>query len=97
MQIRIRIILSIIAPLLVTSCATTRYVPENEYLLKKYKITVTQSKSIQPATLTPYIKQRPNTTIFLGWKALLNIYSFSPKSESRWAIFKRDRRSACDF
>ena len=89
-----RTILTIAVLLLLTSCSTTRYVPKDEYLLKKYEITVTPPKSLAPSTLTSYIRQQPNIAIFGGWKFLLWVYNMSPKSESRWAKFLKETGQA---
>ena len=66
----IRIIFAITVLSIVISCSATRYVPKDEYLLKKYEITVSPKEHITPATLSSYIIQRPNTTPFFGWKVL---------------------------
>ena len=91
---RIRLFFISIISYFLASCSTTRYVPEEEYLLKKYEITVTPQKSITTTTASSYIKQRPNTTFFLGWKILLAIYNISPKSESKWAKFLKETGEA---
>ena len=72
------------------SCSSTRYVPQEQYLLKKYEISVAPQKPISSATLTPYLKQRPNATIFFGWKFLLGLYNISPDSDSKLAKFLKE-------
>src|SRR5690606_17508220 len=69
--------------------AATRYVPEGEYLLKKNTVEVVPKKIVPVSSLTPYIRQKPNTSIVFGWKAFLNIYSLSPEKDNGWSRFLR--------
>ena len=71
--------------LLVSSCGTTRYIPEGEHLLRKYNIDIQPEKSLPAASLQHYLRQSPNSSIFFGWKPLLGIYNISPRSESAWS------------
>jgi len=70
---------------LLGSCSATRYVPEGEYLLKKYKIKVAPQKDIPPAALLSYVRQRPNAPVLLGWRFL-----FSKEARESLAIFDAD-------
>ncbi|MFA5767979.1 MAG: BamA/TamA family outer membrane protein [Bacteroidales bacterium] len=84
--------ISVIALLLnfmLSGCAATRYVPEEEYLLKKNTVEVVPKKIVPVSSLTPYIRQKPNTSIVFGWKAFLNIYSLSPDKDNGWSRFLR--------
>ncbi len=70
-----------------SSCKTTKYVPDNQYLLVKSEILV-DNKSITKNELKTYRKQRPNTRIFGFWRFHLGMYNLSsPKKED--GIFKR--------
>lgn len=75
--------------LLLPGCATTRYVPEGEFLLRKNTVKVVPDKVEPPSSLEPYIRQKPNTAIVFGWKAFLNIYSLSPDRDTGWSRFLR--------
>ena len=91
-MIRTTLIFTII--LFATSCSTIRYVPKDEYLLAKYEISVNPQTTISPSTLTSYLKQQPNATLFFGWKMLLHIYSLSPKSEGKLSALLRSAGEA---
>ena len=69
----------------VSSCGTTRYVPQGEHLLRKYNINIEPEKQVSAASLQHYLRQSPNSSVFLGWKPLLGIYNISPRSESAWS------------
>ena len=45
--------------LLLPGCATTRYVPEGEFLLRKNTVKVVPDKVVPPSSLEPYIRQNP--------------------------------------
>lgn len=77
----------ILLVVLFSSCRTTRYVPDNQYLLLKSKILV-DNNSINKTELKTYQKQRPNTKILGFWRFHLGLYNLSnPKTED--GIFKR--------
>ena len=86
-----RISLFCIILTLLTSCGTTRYVPDGEYLLKKYEI---RGQGIPPSTLSSYVRQRPNSSVFPGWKIKLGVYNMSPRTNSRWATFLKENGEA---
>ncbi len=67
---------------LASSCRVTKYVPENEYLLKKYELKG-EGKKINKEELSSYVKQKPNKRI-LGLKFHLGVYSLSKKGKDNW-------------
>jgi outer membrane protein assembly factor BamA len=75
-------ILIIIASSLLFSCRSTKYVPENQYLLKNYKIGV-DNKKIKTKELDNFVRQRPNKRI-LGVRFFLGLYNLSNKDKTRW-------------
>ncbi|MCD7899191.1 MAG: BamA/TamA family outer membrane protein [Bacteroides sp.] len=68
---------------LLTSCSTTKFVPENSYLLDAVKIQ-TDNKDIKPSSLQPYIRQNPNGKWFSLVKTQLHIYSLSGRDSTNW-------------
>lgn len=81
-------ILLIVLP--AVSCSTTRTLSEGEYRLTKNTITVTNSDSFNPGSLSQYVKQEPNGSFLFGWNPFVNIYNWADKDdESGWARFCR--------
>ena len=75
-------ILIFIASSLLFSCKATKYVPENQHLLKKYKIEV-DNKKVKKGELDNFVRQRPNKKI-LGIRFFLGLYNLSNKDKNRW-------------
>jgi len=71
----------------ISSCSTVKYVPDNQYLLSKSKISV-DNKSINKIELKSYLKQRPNTRILGFWRFHLGLYNLSGKKTEE-GILKR--------
>src|SRR6056297_2078825 len=57
------------------SCSSTRHLPEEEYLLKRYKIK-SDNKNIEKSEIKKYIRQKPNQR-FLGLSFPLFLYNLS--------------------
>jgi len=64
---------------LLSSCNTTKFIPENRYLLDKAHIQVTDTKDVDPTDLRSYLRQTPNSEILGFWKLQLQIYNTAPK------------------
>jgi len=71
-------IVATLLAVVLTSCRTTKYVPDNQYLLLKSKISV-DNKSINKIELKTYLKQKPNTKILGFWRFHLGLYNLSDK------------------
>jgi hypothetical protein len=67
---------------MVTSCRSTKYVPEGETLLDETHIIINK-EDIKKSELLPYVKQKPNKRIF-GTKFHLAIYNLSNINKDRW-------------
>ncbi len=63
------------------SCRTTKYVPENKYLLKKFELKG-EGRKINKEELSSYVKQKPNKKV-LGLKFHLAVYSLSKKGKDK--------------
>jgi outer membrane protein assembly factor BamA len=75
----------IIIILLLYSCSSTRHVPEDKYLLNRYK-TENNNRDINQNELETYIRPKPNKRI-LGLKFYLGLYNLSGTKDNwfnRW-------------
>jgi len=84
---RISILLATLVAMGLSSCRTVKYVPDNQYLLSKSKISV-DNKSINKIELKTYLKQKPNTKILGFWRFHLGLYNLSGRGKED-GIFKR--------
>ena len=65
--------------LLIASCNTTKFVPQDQCLLNKAYIKCVDDPKVSTADLRNYLRQRQNTEIFGFWKLQLHIYNTAPK------------------
>lgn len=69
------------------SCSTTKFVPEDEYLLANVKIK-SKVRDITKEKLRPYVRQNENTKLLGFWKFYLGLYNLSgndqEKGFNRW-------------
>lgn len=82
-----RIFAIAISGIVALSCSTTRVLQEDQYRLSDNKITVTNDKKFNTSSLTPYLKQKPNPSIFFGWNPFLSVYNWSNGNDSGWDKF----------
>lgn len=81
---RVLIYLSFFTLLVVLfGCNTTKYVPQDKYLLHKVSIK-NMSKELTKEELTPYIRQNANSRIFGFWDFHLGLYNLSGEDQSHW-------------
>lgn len=66
-----------------SSCSTTKFVPEGEYLLDKVHIK-TDNAEFKSPDLQQYVRQRPNYKMFALNKSQLQIYSLSGRDSTKW-------------
>ena len=71
-----------------TSCNTTKFVPEGQYLLNKARVKCVDDKTVPD--MRSYLRQHQNTEIFGFWKLQLHVYNTAPtdtttKSKKRLA------------
>lgn len=73
--------------LVATSCRSTKYVEDNQYLLNKVKV-VSPSSNHNRNEVNGYIRQKENVTILGFWRLNLNLYNLSgrdaEKGFNRW-------------
>ena len=77
-----RYILPLLCLLLLSACNTTKFVPEDKYLLNKAKIEVADTKQVSAGDLRGFLRQKPNTEILGFWKLQLDIYNTAPADTS---------------
>lgn len=64
--------------LCLSSCNTTKFVPQGEYLLNKARVKCVDDKTISTNSLRDYLRQKQNTEIFGFWKLQLDVYNTAP-------------------
>ena len=69
--------------LLLTSCSSTKYVPDGAYLLDEVRIQ-TDNKEVRPSNLSIYLRQNPNSKWFSLIKTQLYVYNWSGRDSTRW-------------
>ena len=70
---------------ILSSCSSTKHVPEGDYLLNKYKSRI-DNREIDRKELDSYVRPKPNRRI-LGLKFYLGLYNLSGKKDNginRW-------------
>ena len=65
--------------LILASCSTTKFVPQDQYLLDKAYVKCTDDKSVSTGSLRNYLRQKQNTEIMGFWKLQLQIYNTAPR------------------
>ncbi len=73
----------IILTIMLYSCSTTKFVPDQEYLLHKVRIE-SDTKDVDAAQLSAYIRQQGNSKWFSLFKIPLAVYSLSSHDSTRW-------------
>ena len=76
------IIYLIILPVLY-SCNTTKYVPNDQYLLKKVQVK-SNLPDVNNEELKSYLRQTPNNTILGFWPLKLGFYNLSNDDSTKW-------------
>lgn len=74
----------ILLSFLFSSCSSTRYLAEGDYLLAKNEVYITDNTTITKKKILPYIRQQANRPSLLNIKLYLGIYNASPKCDSCW-------------
>lgn len=72
--------------LLVTSCNTTKHVPQGKYLLDNIDINITdKNHHVSKTELQSYLRQVPNHEVLGGLKLQLWFYNLSGHDSTKWA------------
>ena len=76
--------------ILITSCSSTKYLKEKQYLLKDNKIII-DTKGIEKSEVKNYAVQKPNRNL-LGWPFYVSLYNMvNPEKEAQRDI-KREKK-----
>lgn len=73
----------LLACCVISSCSTTKYVPEGKHLLESVRVK-TDSRDVSKYDLSAYVKQTPNSRWFRVMKTELHIYDWSGRDSARW-------------
>lgn len=76
-------ILSGIALLVLTACNSTKYVPENQYLLKNVNIN-SDNEVVSKSDIKSYVRQLPNAKVLGIFNMQLGIYNLSGRDSTKW-------------
>ena len=68
---------------LLAACSTTKYVPDGKYLLDDVRIH-SDNDEIRGSSLSPYLRQTPNSKWFSLIKTQLYVYNWSGSDTTRW-------------
>ena len=82
-----RIFAIVISGVIALSCSTTRVLQEDQYRLADNRIKVTNDRKFNTSSLTPYLKQKPNPSIFFGWNPFMSVYNWSNGKGKGWDKF----------
>lgn len=80
----ISLFIGIVCVYLFSSCSSTKFVPEGEYLLADTKVKVFDAKEFSSMEMEGYIKQRPNFKTLMLFKLPLTIYNLSGRDTTKW-------------
>lgn len=87
MRINRRILKSVIFWMIlifISSCSSTRHVPEGKMLLDKVVIDIEDNKEISSLTLYNYLRQQPNHEVLGFAKIQLGLYNLSGSDSTKW-------------
>lgn len=84
---------AVLCAMIYQSCSTTKFVPEDEYLLASAKVK-SDKKVISIYEMEPHIKQKPNYKTFAIFKLPLFIYNLAGRDTTKWV--NRTLRNAGD-
>lgn len=73
--------------IILASCSTTRALQDNQYRLTKNKIEVVNDDKFKTNSLTPYLQQKANASLFFGWNPFLSVYNWSNGKGKIWDKF----------
>ena len=76
-------IILIICAALLAGCSSTKFMPENKYLLDRVEIK-SDTKGFDAALLAPYVRQKANSKWFNFFKIPLATYSLAGRDSTKW-------------
>lgn len=78
----VKVLLCIVLCISLFGCASTKYVPENDFLLNKVSLRYDDSSQVVPS-LKKQIRQRPNSKVLGLFKVQLAFYNISGRKDKR--------------
>lgn len=78
-----RLVATVVAAVVVTSCSLTRYVADDEMLVDKIHIEGDRG-GVSASDLQSYVRQQPNSRFLHLWRISLGVYSLSGEDDSRF-------------
>lgn len=80
--------------LLLSACKSTYFVPDDQFLLQRNKVELTQKGDINLEELEMYVKQKPNKAIFFDlWRIYLTSYNLLHNKKDETAEFENKKHS----
>lgn len=74
----------IVIAAVMSSCSSTRHVPEGKLLLNSVKLNIEDAPEVSSMSLINYLRQMPNHKVFGFAKLQLGIYNLSGRDSSKW-------------
>ena len=78
------VITMLLLVLVVSSCNTTKFVPDGSYLLNKANVKIEDTHEVTQQELRNYLQQKQNTEILGFWKLQLDIYNTASEDTTKW-------------
>ena len=75
-------VIGVVILVLMAACRSTKYVPDDAYLLNKVEI-VNDAKDVSKEELNYYVRQKENVKILGFWRFHLGLYNLSGRDESK--------------
>lgn len=69
--------------LMLSSCATTKFVPDGEFLLDKVEV-ISDKDEVQPSQVKDFVKLNSNSKLFSLFRIPLKTYSLAGRDTSKW-------------
>lgn len=80
---KVKVTIFFLTLLFLVGCSSSKFIPENEYLLQAVEIKSDQ-KGFDAASLEPYIRQKANSKWFSLFNIPLGTYSLSGRDTTKW-------------
>ncbi|MBR5661195.1 MAG: BamA/TamA family outer membrane protein [Bacteroidales bacterium] len=76
-------ILTVLLVALLSSCSSTRSLPDGRYRLAGNEVEVLGDKKLSPKEFEKYVQQKSNSYLIFGWNPFLNLYNLSGQDTTR--------------
>ena len=77
-------ILIVLFVALLSSCSSTRSLPDGRYRLAGNEVEVLGDKKLSPREFEKYVQQKSNSYLIFGWNPFLNIYNLSGQDTTKF-------------